>query len=258
MKIVGLNIDKGRVAASVIGTGMRQADFKDSFTRTFATDAELVDILKEKASEWAGARIVSAIPGRHFSQRIVHFPFVDRKRIEKALPFEIEDSVPFPLDDVEIDHNTFVPTNYLSFVMSGLKGHDDSGKVIGIPCRRFKLTNNIMGFGQYGVAVDGGQNTFAEAFPAATCEKNLLVGHGEGRAEHAVKNKNFPAGFLFEPKHVGNNPQDDADWPAVGFANSAAGDYRLTAASKYRAMGTGGRALGADVDAIEGAVKRAK
>jgi type II secretion system protein L len=105
VKIVGLNIDKGRVAASVIGTGMRrQTEFNDSFNRTFATDAELVDILKEKSSEWAGARIVSSIPGRHFSQRIVHFPFVDRKRIEKALPFEIEDSLPFSLDDMVIDH----------------------------------------------------------------------------------------------------------------------------------------------------------
>ena len=104
MKIVGLNIDKGRVAASVIVTGMRQTEFKDSFTRAFATDAELVDILKEKSSEWAGARIVSSIPGRHFSQRIVHFPFIDRKRIEKALPFEIEDSLPFSLDDMVIDH----------------------------------------------------------------------------------------------------------------------------------------------------------
>jgi len=104
VKIVGLNIDKGRVAASVVVTGLRQTEFKESFNRAFATDAELVDILKEKAAEWAGARIVSSIPGRHFSQRIVHFPFVDRKRIEKALPFEIEDSLPFPLDDVEIDH----------------------------------------------------------------------------------------------------------------------------------------------------------
>jgi type II secretion system protein L len=104
VKIVGLNIDKGRVAASVIVTGMRQTEFKDSFNRAFATDAELVDILKEKSPEWAGARIVSSIPGRHFSQRIVHFPFVDRKRIEKALPFEIEDSLPFSLDDMVIDH----------------------------------------------------------------------------------------------------------------------------------------------------------
>jgi type II secretion system protein L len=105
VKIVGLNIDQGRVAVSVVVTGLRQkTEFIDSFNRAFATDAELVDILKEKSAEWAGARIVSSIPGRHFSQRIVHFPFVDRRRIEKALPFEIEDSLPFPLDDVEIDH----------------------------------------------------------------------------------------------------------------------------------------------------------
>jgi general secretion pathway protein L len=104
VKIVGLNIDKGRVAASVVVTSLRQTEIKDSFSCAFATDSELVDILKEKAAEWAGARIVSSIPGRHFSQRIVRFPFADQKRIEKALPFEIEDSLPFPLDDVVIDH----------------------------------------------------------------------------------------------------------------------------------------------------------
>jgi type II secretion system protein L len=104
VKIVGLNIDKGRVTASVVVAGLRQIELKESFSRAFATDAELVDILKAKAAEWAGARIVSSIPGRHFSQRIVRFPFADQKRIEKALPFEIEDSLPFPLDDVVIDH----------------------------------------------------------------------------------------------------------------------------------------------------------
>ncbi len=104
MKIIGLNIDKGRVAASVVVSGLRQTELRDSFSHDFATDAELVEILKEKAPDWAGARIVSSIPGRHFSQRIVRFPFADQKSIEKALPFEIEDSLPFPLDDVVIDH----------------------------------------------------------------------------------------------------------------------------------------------------------
>jgi general secretion pathway protein L len=104
VKIVGLHIEKGRVAASVIVKGLRHSELKDSFSRAFATDAELVDILKEQAADWAGARIVSSIPGHNFSQRIVHFPFSDHKRIEKALPFEIEDSVPFPLDEIEIDH----------------------------------------------------------------------------------------------------------------------------------------------------------
>ncbi len=104
MKIVGLNIDKGRVAVTIVEKGFRQTELKDSFSRAFATDAELVEILKEKAGGWAGARIVSSIPGRHFSQRTVSFPFGDRKRVEKALPFEIEDSIPFELDTVVLDH----------------------------------------------------------------------------------------------------------------------------------------------------------
>ncbi len=104
MKIVGLKIEKGRVSAAVIEKGFRQTELKDSFSLAFATDTELADILREKSRDWAGARIVSSIPGHQFSQRTLTLPFGDRKRVEKALPFELEDSVPFPLDDVEVDH----------------------------------------------------------------------------------------------------------------------------------------------------------
>jgi hypothetical protein len=44
----------------------------------------------------------------------------------------------------------------------------------------------------------------------------------------------------------------------VGFANFASGDYRLTAASKYRTAGTDGMALGANLDAIEAARKKGR
>lgn len=104
MKIVGLKIEKGRVAASVVEKGLRQSELKDAFSLAFSTDAELVDILRERSKDWAGARIVSSIPGSLFSQRTVTLPFNDRKRIEKALPFEIEDIVPFSLEDMELDH----------------------------------------------------------------------------------------------------------------------------------------------------------
>jgi len=104
VKIVGLNIDQGRLAISVVEKGLRQTDLKDSYNSTFATDEELIDILKAKAHDWTGARIVSSIPGRYCSQRLVKFPFADRKQVEKALPFEIEDSVPFALDSVVLDH----------------------------------------------------------------------------------------------------------------------------------------------------------
>jgi type II secretion system protein L len=104
VKIVGLKIDKGLVTAAVVQKDFRRTELVDSFSQTFVTDAELVDILKLKARDWAGAKIISSIPGRHFSQRVLTLPFADRKRIEKALPFEIEDVVPFDLGDIVIDH----------------------------------------------------------------------------------------------------------------------------------------------------------
>lgn len=104
MKIIGLKIEKGRIAVAVVEKGFRQAVLLDSSVRSFATDAELVEILKEKSKDWAGARIVSSIPGAFFTQRTIPFPFADRKRLEKALPFEMEDVIPLSLDDVVLDH----------------------------------------------------------------------------------------------------------------------------------------------------------
>jgi type II secretion system protein L len=104
VKIVGLHIEQARVSASIIEKGFRSTELKDSFNRSFNSEAELIAVLKERSRDWAGAKIVVSIPGERFSQRLLHFPFNDRKRLEKALPFELEDSVPYPLDDVVIDH----------------------------------------------------------------------------------------------------------------------------------------------------------
>jgi len=104
VKIVGLKIEKGLVAAAVVQKDFRRTELVDSFSRPFATDAELVDILRERSKDWADAKIVSSIPGHLFTQRTLTLPFADRKRIEKALPFEVEDIVPFDLGDVVLDH----------------------------------------------------------------------------------------------------------------------------------------------------------
>ncbi len=104
MKIVGLNIEPGRLAATVVQRQFGRTEVLDSFVRSYASDDELAALLREKAPEWAGAQIVSALPGSLLTQRVLTFPFSDRKRIEKALPFEIEDVVPFPLEDVVLGH----------------------------------------------------------------------------------------------------------------------------------------------------------
>ena len=153
--------------------------------------------------------------------------------------------------------NFVLPANYMAFCMTGLAGHDASGKVTGKPCKRFKLTNNIMGFGLYGPGIDGGKNTFAEAFPDLTWDKNLFVGYGEGRARSARQRNTCPPGSLFEPKQTGSGAYGDADWPAVGFADSSSGDYRLTPTSKYQGVGTDGKDLGVDMDVLNAALNKA-
>jgi len=104
MKVVGLNIGKGRLGVSVVQRQFGKSELMDSFIQSFATDAELVAILRERSPAWAGAKIISSLPGHLFSQRTVTLPFSDRKRIEKALPFEVEDLVPFDLGGVVLDH----------------------------------------------------------------------------------------------------------------------------------------------------------
>lgn len=104
MKIVGIHIDGRRLGVTVVQRQFGRTELLDSFAGSFSTDEELVAALRTRAAGWAGSRIVSALPGSRFTQRTIAFPFSDRKRIEKALPFELEDLLPFSLDEVVLDH----------------------------------------------------------------------------------------------------------------------------------------------------------
>jgi type II secretion system protein L len=104
MKVVGISLAQGQFSAAVVQRTFGRTELLDAFSLSVGSDGELADRLREKAKAWSHARIVLAIPGRFFAQRIITLPFADRKRIEKALPFELEDLVPFELDDMVIDH----------------------------------------------------------------------------------------------------------------------------------------------------------
>ena len=49
-------------------------------------------------------RVVTAMPGQYISSRILTFNFSERHKIEAAVYGEIEDIVPFQLEDMTIDH----------------------------------------------------------------------------------------------------------------------------------------------------------
>src|SRR6185312_13658017 len=49
-------------------------------------------------------RIITAMPGQYISSRIMSFGFSDPRKIEAAILSELEDAVPFNMDDMIIDH----------------------------------------------------------------------------------------------------------------------------------------------------------
>lgn len=49
-------------------------------------------------------RIVTAMPGQYISSRVVPFSFSDPKKIKDSIYGEVEDRVPFELDDMIVDH----------------------------------------------------------------------------------------------------------------------------------------------------------
>lgn len=49
-------------------------------------------------------RIVTAMPGQFVSSRIMSFNFTDPRKVEKAVIAEVEDVVPYDMDDMIIDH----------------------------------------------------------------------------------------------------------------------------------------------------------
>ena len=56
-------------------------------------------------------RIITAMPGQFISSRIMQFNFSDPRKIESAIFAEVEDDVPFNLEDMIIDHQVLGQLN---------------------------------------------------------------------------------------------------------------------------------------------------
>ncbi|MBN1336864.1 MAG: hypothetical protein JXB39_12980 [Deltaproteobacteria bacterium] len=70
---------------------------------TEARLAVLGTLLNEEGIDGAGT-IAVAWPGEHLSMRVVDLPFSDRAKIEKTLPFEMENHVPFDMEEMILEH----------------------------------------------------------------------------------------------------------------------------------------------------------
>lgn len=86
----------------------------------------------------ANERVVAALAGDKVARRPMHFPFRDRRRIAQAVPFEVESSTPFELDDVFVDWESVGERN-------------GGGEIVATVVRRDEVANTLTALRDAGV-----------------------------------------------------------------------------------------------------------
>jgi hypothetical protein len=163
-KVLGIDIRKESVSAVLIKTSMRENRI-DAHAHIPLTDsAEDGNHFKTALGALCneidpiGCDCVVSISADHFSYRILQIPFKDSRKIRMVLPFELEPTVPYPMDDLVID-----------FIDLQSTGQGDHSEIIAAAVPRSELTPYIESLAEF--KIDPEMVTVG-GLPAAICLAN--------------------------------------------------------------------------------------
>ncbi|MFL5321756.1 MAG: pilus assembly protein PilM, partial [Myxococcaceae bacterium] len=109
-RVVGLDLGSYSVKAVVFETSMRGYVVRDFFSVPRPQEGERAETLKQALAALQAAHpivadsVVVALPGPLLATHSLSLPFTDAKRLEAALPFEVEAQLPFDLDEAVYDY----------------------------------------------------------------------------------------------------------------------------------------------------------
>jgi len=163
-KVLGIDIRKGSVSAVLVKTSLRESridahahiPISDSAEDENPIKAALETLCSEIDTD--GCDCVVSISADHFSYRILQIPFKDSKKIKMVLPFELEPTVPYPIDDLIID-----------FIDLESVGHNDHTDVIAVAVPKSELIPYLGTLGA--IKIDPEMVTLS-GLPAALCLAN--------------------------------------------------------------------------------------
>lgn len=93
----------------------KPVQYNDVLTREESLSAAVQAILEDNALVWDD--VITALPGDRVATRLITLPFGNMRKIDQTVQFEIEDYLPFELDQVVSDYHATVIDKNLSKVM---------------------------------------------------------------------------------------------------------------------------------------------
>ena len=107
--VIEIGADEVKGALFSSGLGRTKIERIESASINDGETAETA-IQKLLAGFPSDAAITLILPGHLFMVRTVSLPFTDRKRVRKALPYEMDGLLPFPVEDLFIDSLSSTPS----------------------------------------------------------------------------------------------------------------------------------------------------
>ncbi len=163
-EVLGIDIRKESVSAVLVKTSLRESRIDAHAHVPISDSAEDENPFKTALEvlcneiDTDGCDCVVSISADHFSYRILQIPFKGSKKIQLVLPFELEPTVPYPVDDLIID-----------FIDLESAGHDDHTDVIAVAVPKSDLTPYLGTLGAF--KIDPEMVTLS-GLPAALCLAN--------------------------------------------------------------------------------------
>lgn len=147
-KILGIDIDSDSITAVQVVGGLRGYSITGC-GRVMIEEAggldEALTALNEQTDLEADTYI-SSIPAEQVSYRNLRLPFRDTKKIRQTIAFTIEETVPFPIEDLVVDFTIVdqsdqteilaasVRRGYVSECLTHLQGHGIDPEILDIRC----------------------------------------------------------------------------------------------------------------------------
>jgi type IV pilus assembly protein PilM len=124
-KIIGLDIGSYSIKAVEIVNTLKTYEITNFYEVVipYRSDVE-PDVLIPQTMEQLfiennlhADRVLTAMPGQYISSRIIPLPFSDPRKIDMAVLSEVEDAVPFNMDDMIVDHQILGPAGDKTLAM---------------------------------------------------------------------------------------------------------------------------------------------
>ncbi|MCK9274982.1 MAG: pilus assembly protein PilM [Syntrophales bacterium] len=107
-KITGIDIGERHIKSVSVSAGLKGYHIIDALVVNIAEAGGIKPAVEQifRKAGFHGSAVITALPFKQCSFRMVRLPFTDRKKIRQTLPYELEQSIPFPIDAAVVDYLT--------------------------------------------------------------------------------------------------------------------------------------------------------